>query len=128
MWSEIAAGLRVTSAVQQHVRGHVFDFVAKDVSLRGREVWVHEYGRERPLRDSIHELWVDQRSGILRHNRRRSTWRQAKRAQRKQAETELHARMKTGSDSVQYHLLGVNRRAILTPWRGNRRPKFTPLK
>ena len=105
VWSEIAAGLRVTSAVQQHVRDHVFDFVAKDVSLRGREVWVHEYGRERPLRDSIRELWVDPRTGILRSNRQRRTWRQARRAQLKQAERELHARMVPGKDNVQYHLL-----------------------
>ena len=105
VWSEIAAGLRVTSAVQKHVRDHVFDFVAKDVSLRGREVWVHEYGRERPLRDSIRELWVDPRTGILRSNGQRRTWRQARRAQLKQAERELQARMVPGRDNVQYHLL-----------------------
>ena len=40
VWSEIAAGLRVSSAVQQHVRDHVFDFVAKDIFVRGRELWV----------------------------------------------------------------------------------------
>ena len=105
VWSEIAAGLRVTSAVQKHVRDHVFDFVAKDVSLRGREVWVHEYGHERPLRDSIRELWVDPRTGILRSNGQRRTWRQARRAQLKQAERELQARMVPGKDNVQYHLL-----------------------
>ncbi len=105
VWSEIAAGLRVTSAVQQHVRDHVFDFVAKDVSPRGREVWVHEHGHERPLRDSIRELWVDPRTGILRHNRRRVTWRQARRARGRQAERELRARMVPGEDDMQYHLL-----------------------
>ncbi len=50
VWSDIAAGLRVTSTVRQHVRDHVFDFVARDVFLRGREPWLREYGRERPLR------------------------------------------------------------------------------
>ena len=56
VWSDIAAGLRVTSTVQQHVRDHVFDFVAKDVFLRGGEPWLCEFGRERPLRDSYREL------------------------------------------------------------------------
>lgn len=52
VWSDIAAGLRGTSTVQQHVRDHVFDFVAKDVFLRGRDAWLREFGRERPLRES----------------------------------------------------------------------------
>ena len=105
VWSEISAGLRASSAVQQHVRDHVFDFVAKDVSLRGREVWVHEYGRERPLRESIRELWIDPRTGILQSNRRRVTLRQARRARREQTERELCTRMAPGKGDVQYHRL-----------------------
>ena len=105
VWSEISAGLRASSPVQQHVRDHVFDFVAKDVSLRGREVWVHEYGRERPLRESMRELWIDPRTGILRSNRRRVTLRQARRARREQAERELCTRMVPGKGDVQYHHL-----------------------
>ena len=105
VWSEVSAGLRASSAVQQHVRDHVFDFVAKDVSLRGREVWVHEYGRERPLRESMRELWIDPRTGILRSNRRRVTLRQARRARREQTERELCTRMVPGKGDVQYHHL-----------------------
>ena len=106
VWSEIAAGLRVSSAVQQHVRDHVFDFVAKDVSIKEREVWVREYGRERPLPESMRELWIDPRTGILRHNRRRVTPRQARRARREQADRELYARMVPGKGNMQYHWLG----------------------
>ena len=105
VWSDISATLRATSVVQQHVRDHVFDFVARDVSLRGRDVWVHEFGRARPLRESIYELWVDPRTGILRHNRHRVTSRQALRERRTRASRELRARMVPGKGDVQYHLL-----------------------
>ena len=69
-------------------------------------MWVREHGRERPLRDSMRELWIDPRSGILRNNRRRVTPRQARRARREQAVGELCARMVPGKDNVQYHWLG----------------------
>ena len=105
VWSDIAAGLGGASTVQQHVRDHVFDFVAKDVFLRGHEPWLREFGRERPLRDSYRELWVDPRSGILRHNRHRVTWRQTLRERREVAERTLRARMAPGEGDVQYHLL-----------------------
>ena len=105
VWSDIAAGLRATSTVQQHVRDHVFDFVARDVFLRGREPWLREFGSERPLRESYHELWVDPRSGILRHNRHRVTWRQRQRERHEAAERTLRARMVPGKGDVQYHLL-----------------------
>ena len=105
VWSDITAGLRGTSTVQQHVRDHVFDFVAKDVFLRGRDAWLREFGRERPLRESYHELWVDPRSGILRHNRHRVTWRQTLRQRRERTERTLRARMVPGEGDVQYHLL-----------------------
>ena len=105
VWSDIAARLRVTSTVQQHVRDHVFDFVAKDVFLRGGEPWLREFGRARPLRDSYRELWVDPRSGILRHNRHRVTWRQTARQRRERTERTLRARMIPGEGDVQYHLL-----------------------
>ena len=105
VWSDIAAGLRPTSTVQQHVRDHVFDFVARDVFLRGREPWLREFGRERPLRESYRELWVDPRTGILRHNRHRETWRQTQRQRRERTERALQARMVPGPGDVQYHLL-----------------------
>ncbi len=105
VWSDIAAGLRGTSTVQQHVRDHVFDFVARDVFLRGHDPWLREFGRERPLRESYHELWVDPRSGILRHNRHRVTWRQTLRQRRERTQRTLRARMVPGEGDVQYHLL-----------------------
>lgn len=106
VWSDISATLRPTSAVQQHVRDHVFDFVAKDVSMHGREFWVsRKYGGIRPLRESTYELWVDPRTGILRRNRHRVTTRQSIREQRAQASRELAARMVPGKNDVQYHLL-----------------------
>ncbi len=105
VWSDICATLRPSSAVQQHVRDHVFDFVAKDVSLGGRDLWVCQYGRARLLRESDYELWVDPRTGILRHNRHRVTWRRSLRERRAEAGRDLRARMVPGKGDVQYHLL-----------------------
>ena len=105
VWSDISATLRPSSVVQQHVRDHVFDFVARDVSMRGGDVWVCQYGRARLLRESDYELWVDPRTGILRHNRHRETSRQTLRERRAKASRELHARMVPGKGEVQYHLL-----------------------
>ena len=107
VWSDICANLRPTSAVQQHVRDHIFDFVAKDVIARDSEVYVNRryFGGPIPLRDSGFELWIDPGTGILRENRHRITDRQRRRARRRHEEQALRQRVVTVSDQQQYHLL-----------------------
>ncbi len=107
VWSDICAHLRPTSAVQQHVRDHVFDFVATEVFPLDGEVYVRgrALGSASPLRESWFELWVDPRTGILRHNRHRQTNRQRQAARRRQQEQELRKRMVAVNDRRQYHLL-----------------------
>ena len=66
---------------------------------------VPRYGRQQPLPSSGYELWIDPRTGILRHNRHRVTWRQSRRTRLENAERELRTRMVPGKGDVQYHLL-----------------------
>ena len=109
VWSEICANLRPTSTVQQHVRDHVFDFVAvRGVRWLDGEVFVepHQWGGPLiPLKGSRAELWVDPRTGILRKNRYRRSCRAERAQQRRERERDLRQRMRVADDDLQYHLL-----------------------
>ena len=107
VWSEICANLRPTSTVQQHVRDHVFDFVAiRNLRVSGGEFYVGGGWRGPvPLAKSRYELWVDPRSGILRRNRGRDRYRKARVDREKDHEKKLRLRMVTVSEELQYHCL-----------------------
>jgi hypothetical protein len=68
--SEMAANLRVTSAVQQHVLDHVGDYVEEHVLLDEHGTpHVRYWGELRPLRARRHKyapLWVCPKTGLLR--------------------------------------------------------------
>ncbi|MYJ75326.1 MAG: hypothetical protein F4089_09630 [Gammaproteobacteria bacterium] len=93
--------------MQQHVRDHVFDFVARNVTVRDGEFYLA--GRfPRPgaaLRDSWYELWIDPRTGILRRNRHHKTYRQRSRERQRRREALVRRRMVPASENRQYHLL-----------------------
>lgn len=107
VWSEICANLRPTSTVQQHVRDHVFDFVAiRNLRVSGGELYVGGGWRGPvPLAQSRYELWVDPRSGILRRNRGRDHYRKARVDQKKDHQKKLRVRMVAVSQELQYHCL-----------------------
>ena len=107
VWSEICANLRATSTVQQHVRDHVFDFVAvRNLHVCDAEIYVtYRWGYTVPLARSRYELWVDPRSGILRRNRDRDRYRKARADQQKDHEKKLRMRMVAVSQELQYHCL-----------------------
>ena len=73
VYREISTGLRSTSAVQQHVRDHVWDFVERHVTVGPKgEVLLaphRRWGIARKLRPG--ELYIDPRTGILRAVKRR---------------------------------------------------------
>jgi hypothetical protein len=69
VYSEIAANLRVTNTVQQHVRDHIKDYV----DLHGQEErWITVFrsggGRQRVCVSPWKELYVDPADGILKLN------------------------------------------------------------
>ncbi len=107
VWSEICANLRPTSTVQQHVRDHVFDFVAvRNLHVCGGEFYVsRRWGGSVLLAKSHYEFWVDPRSGILRRNRGRDRYRKVCAGKQRDDEKKLRQRMVAVSQDLQYHCL-----------------------
>lgn len=69
VYREISRGLRVSSAVQQHVRDHVWDFVERQVTLGpDAEVYPHPHSKRGGIFERLRagHLYVDPRTGMLR--------------------------------------------------------------
>lgn len=83
VYSEICENIRVTNAVQDHIRVHVKQFVetATSVDNQGR-IWINGY-RPFLLDDDQHtRLYVDPCSGVLCRNPNRVSWNQRQREYR----------------------------------------------
>ena len=83
VYSEICENIRVTNAVQDHIRVHVKQFVetATSVDNQGR-IWINGY---RPFLldvDQHTRLYVDPCSGVLCRNPNRVSWNQRQREYR----------------------------------------------
>ena len=67
VYSEISARLRPTSAVQQHVRDHVWDYVERHAILGedGRVYHAPRFLRRSPLPLRAGDLYIHPRSGLL---------------------------------------------------------------
>ncbi|MGE0740613.1 MAG: hypothetical protein AB7O98_04660 [Hyphomonadaceae bacterium] len=106
VYSEISENLKVTSAVQQHVRDHLEDFVAIRTRMKGgKVVAASKWGRgDIPLDDDYRRFYVHPRTGILRENEKRLTWQQSRRRAREAAAAELAARMRVVDASTQLHM------------------------
>lgn len=66
VFSEICEGLKLTSAVQKHVRDHVFDYVHLNVFIEDKKVLVLRkyYGTQTELRNG--EMYVDPKTKVLK--------------------------------------------------------------
>lgn len=72
VFSEICENIRLTSAVQKHVRDHVFDYVHKNVQVEGKKVYF-----QRTYRGIFSELfdralYVHPKNGLLKEYRTNS--------------------------------------------------------
>jgi hypothetical protein len=105
VWSEISAHLKPKSAVQQHVRDHVPDFVGVKSTVLDGEVWVHGRYSVAALKDSHVRLYVDPRSGLLRRNPHRRSWNARQKAEAAKADADAAKRMRVLSPAKQLHLL-----------------------
>src|SRR6185436_8226428 len=106
VYSELSENLKVTSAVQQHVRDHVEDFVAVKTRMRAGELFVTgRWGRETPLKDSYQRLYVHPRTGLLRENQHWRRWGAKRKAEAKRRDAERALRMRELSSTTQLHLL-----------------------
>jgi hypothetical protein len=67
VFAEICEHLRVDSAVQDHVRDHVWDYVERNVIVvNGEPCFGAGWWHGRPLRGSWRDLYVCPRSGLLK--------------------------------------------------------------
>lgn len=106
VYSEISENLKPSSTVQQHVRDHLVDFVAIKVRREKGELWADtRWGRPMPLSRTSHLYYVHPRTGLLRENEQRVTWKQAERHAKLLAEAELAKRMRAVDAKTQFHLL-----------------------
>jgi hypothetical protein len=104
VWSDISANLATGSTVQQHVRGHVGDFVAITTSSKDGIVQVHDhYGRIMPLNDTHYRLYVDPRTGLLRRNKHYKSWDRKARDNKAAAERYRATRMRELAPDTQLH-------------------------
>jgi len=107
VYSEISENLKVTSAVQQHVRDHVEDFVAVRTRMVNGEIWItSRWGSPHPLREGWKEFYVDPRDGILRVNEHRETYTQRQKRYREQRKAEEAATIRSTKDGKEYRKLG----------------------
>jgi len=105
VYSELSENLRVTSAVQQHVRDHVEDFVAIKTRMRSGEIVVTgRWGRETALPESYQPLYVHPRTGLLRENGHWRKWGARRKAEAKRRDAERALRMREVSPTTQLHL------------------------
>jgi hypothetical protein len=104
VWSEICENLSASNTVQQHVRDHVGDFVAYKTFVRNGIIFaMTRYGRPMPLTDLYHRMYVDPRTGILRTNKHRVSWKRKRLEEDADAERERAARMREIAPDTQVH-------------------------
>lgn len=106
VYSEIAANLRPTSTVQQHVRDHLEDFVAFQTRLKGAKVYsTPRWGGEQELSGDYREFYVHPRSKLLLKNKHYRSWSRRRKNKAEAAARELATRMRQIDNRTQLHKL-----------------------
>lgn len=105
VFSEISEHLRPTSAVQQHVRDHIEDFVAVKTRMRNGVVMApRRFGGEEPIETSWSRFYVHPRTGLLLKNKSRQTWNARWRTARMAEAVERAKRMRVIDAKTELHL------------------------
>jgi hypothetical protein len=105
VYSEISENLRPASAVQQHVKDHVQDFVAVKTRMRDGVVMIgRRFGGEEPVAESFSPYYVHPRTGLLLKNKTRQLMGARRRDARRRAEDERAMRMRVIDAKTQAHL------------------------
>jgi hypothetical protein len=105
VYAEISENLRPSSAVQQHVKDHLQDFVAVKTRMRDGVVMTNRrLGGEEPVTESFSLYYVHPRTGLLLENKNRQRMGARRRDARRRAEAERAARMRVIDAKTQAHL------------------------
>lgn len=90
-YSELCKVFDKRSVINQHILGHLNDFVERNVYEKNGKLYINrEYGFEKdtPLEESFCEFYVGPHDGIIKRNKHRTTYRQRLQARRLQEEKE----------------------------------------
>jgi hypothetical protein len=106
VYAEICENLRPSSTIQQHVRDHLFDFVATRTTLRTDGVWVNNgYGGPARLEDSGCDFYVHPVSKCLMRNKHRQGWTKQRQERSAQRAAEIAERRRDLGENRQLHKL-----------------------
>ena len=106
VYAEICENLRPSSTIQQHVRDHLFDFVATRTTLRVDGVWVNnDYGGPARLEDSRCPFYVHPVSKCLMRNKHRQRWTKRWQERSEQRAAEIAERRRDLGENRQLHKL-----------------------
>jgi hypothetical protein len=105
VYAELCANIDRRSTVQEHIFAHIDQFVERETRLLDGHVYVlSRWSRElQRIEVSRATLYVHPATGILRHNKRRETWRQVREKQRTKIEAETNAKRRILNDFEQHH-------------------------
>ena len=107
MFSEISANIDRRNTVQQHIYQHIDGFIAIQVEIRGgrlvdlKERWKFPAGGA----GISQELYVDPRTGLIRSNDRRRTWKSLIVEQRERQQAEIAKRRRVLDEHTMLLLL-----------------------
>ena len=106
VYAEICENLRPSSTIQQHVRDHLFDFVATRTTLKDDGLWVNNVRRgPSRLEDSRYYFYVHPVSQCLMRNNHRKGWIQARREREAHVAADIAKRRRDIGNNRQLHKL-----------------------
>jgi hypothetical protein len=118
VYAELCANIDRRNTVQEHIFAHIDSFVERDARLVDGEVCVIDNWPRKlvSIEESRAELYVHPRTGILRENKHRVTWRQERDKKRQAAKAEAAAKQRDVSGTEQLHNIdGIWYRVLLAP-------------
>ncbi len=106
VYAEICENLKPSSTVQQHVRDHLDDFVARMTRMHaGKVVATGRWGGERTLDEDYRLYYVHPRTGLLRRNDKPRSWSARQKDRQKAHEDARAARMRVLDPMLHLHRL-----------------------
>jgi hypothetical protein len=105
VYAELCANIDRRNTVQEHIFAHIDSFVERETRLVDGKVYVTDKWPRKlvPIEESRATLYVHPKTGILRNNKHRVTWRQVRDEKRKAANTEIAAKRRDLNDIEQLH-------------------------
>jgi hypothetical protein len=118
VYAKLCANIDRRNTVQEHIFAHIDSFVERETRLIDGSVYVTENWPRNlvPIEESRATLYVHPKTGILRNNRHRVTWRQVRDEKRVAEKAEMMTKRRDISDTEQLHKIdGVWYHVTLAP-------------